>query len=127
MTCCPRTARTLIPYLGPADAFQHYQALTNSTLDSVTGLLTITSAQYANLQTLSFNIGGTSYGLTPNGQIWPRSLNAALGGSSSAIYLVVNNIGWPSGFGFDFCNGYGFLYVFLFVCDMIPPLIISPA
>lgn len=84
-------------------------------MDPTTNLLTITSAQYANLTTLSFNVGDTSYDLTPNAQIWPRSLNAAVGGNSSAIYLVVNNIGWQSGSGFDFCNGYTFLYVIQFV------------
>ncbi|KAG9312020.1 aspartic peptidase domain-containing protein [Chiua virens] len=109
------TGTTLI--LIATDAFQQYQSLTNATLDSTTGLLTITSAQYDNLQTLFFNIGNTSYGLTPNAQIWPRSLNSAIGGDSSAIYLVVNDIGSTSGSGFDFCNGYAFLQRFYTVFD----------
>ncbi|KAH0829210.1 acid protease [Lanmaoa asiatica] len=94
----------------PADAFKRYQSLTSATLDSTTGLLTITSSQYANLQTLSFNIGGTSYDLIPNAQIWPRSLNYVVGGNSSSIYLVVSDIGFPDGLTFDFINGYSFLY-----------------
>ncbi|KAG1884800.1 hypothetical protein F4604DRAFT_1901266 [Suillus subluteus] len=84
---------------------------------SNTGLLMITSDQYANLQALNFNIGGTSYGLTPNGQIWPRSLNSDIGGSSNNIYLVVNDIGSNSGTGLDFINGYSFLQRFYSVFD----------
>ena len=93
------------------DAFQKYQSATGGTLDNTTGLLTISSSQYSNLKTLSFNVGGTSYDLSPNAQIWPRSLNSLIGGSSGTIYLVVGDIGSPSGSGFDFVDGYTFLYV----------------
>ena len=94
-----------------ADAFQEYQSATSSTLDFNTGLLTVTNDQYAKLKTLSFHIGSTSYDLSPNAQIWPRSLNTAIGGSSGSIYLVVNDLGSPTGSGLDFINGYTFLYV----------------
>ncbi|KAG1884795.1 acid protease [Suillus subluteus] len=109
------TGTTLI--LIATDAFNKYQSATGATLDSNTGLLMITSDQYANLQTLNFNIGSTSYGLTPNGQIWPRSLNSDIGGSSNNIYLVVNDIGSNSGTGLDFINGYSFLQRFYSVFD----------
>ncbi|KAG2038405.1 aspartic peptidase domain-containing protein [Suillus americanus] len=99
------------------DAFNKYQSATGATLDRNTGFLMITSDQYANLQTLNFNIGGTSYGLTPNSQIWPRSLNTNIGGSSDNIYLVVNDIGSNSGTGLDFVNGYSFLQRFYSVFD----------
>jgi hypothetical protein len=98
---------------GLADAFQTYQSLTGGTLDSATTLLSITSDQYANLLPLTFEIGGIPYELTPNAQIWPRSLNTFIGGNSTAIYLIVNDIGTPSGSGFDFMNGYTFLYVYI--------------
>ena len=81
------------------DAFEIYQSKTGGTPDSATGLLSITSSQYANLQPLTFNIGGNSYDLPPNGQIWPRSLNTAMGGNSIAIYLIVADSGSPSGSG----------------------------
>ncbi|KAG2069581.1 acid protease [Suillus decipiens] len=109
------TGTTLI--LIASDAFSKYQSATGGTLDSATGLLMITSEQYANLKTLNFNIGGTSYGLTANGQIWPRSLNSDIGGSSNSIYLVVSNIGSDSGEGLDFINGYSFLQRFYSVFD----------
>ncbi|KAG1810919.1 aspartic peptidase domain-containing protein [Suillus subaureus] len=99
------------------DAFKKYQSATGAVLDNNTGLLMITSEQYSKLQTLKFNIGGTSYGLTPNGQIWPRSLNTDIGGSSNNIYLVVNDIGSNSGTGLDFINGYSFLQRFYSVYD----------
>ena len=80
-------------------------------MDSTTGLLAISSAQYSSLKTLSFEIGDTSYDLSPNAQIWPRSLNVAIGGSADSIYLVVGDLGSPSGSGLDFIDGYAFLCV----------------
>ena len=80
-------------------------------MDSNTGLLTISSSRYSSLKPLAFRIGDASYDLSPNAQIWPRSLNAEIGGSSSSIYLVVGDIGTPSGSGLDFIDGYTFLYV----------------
>jgi hypothetical protein len=94
-----------------SDAFSAYQSATGATSDESTGLLTITSAQYAALSNLDFNIGGTTFSLTPNAQIWPRSLNADIGGTSDNIYLVVSDLGTPSGEGLDFINGYAFLCV----------------
>jgi hypothetical protein len=41
---------------------------------------------------LNFVIGGTTFALTPNGQIWPRSLNTVIGGSASGIYLIVADV-----------------------------------
>ncbi|KAG9310078.1 aspartic peptidase domain-containing protein [Chiua virens] len=109
------TGTTLI--LIASDAFQTYQSLTGATQDQATSLLSITSTQYANLQTLTFNIGSKSYDLTPNAQIWPRSLNTAIGGSSSGIYLIISDIGTPSGSGLDFINGYTFLERYYSVFD----------
>ncbi|KAI6148313.1 acid protease [Pisolithus tinctorius] len=105
------TGTTLI--LIATDAFQAYQSATGGIMDNTTGLLRITQPQYNNLQTLSFHIGAQTYDLIPNAQIWPRSLNSAIGGSSNSIYLVVGDIGHPSGSGVDFTKGYVFLYVFL--------------
>ncbi|KAG1884008.1 acid protease [Suillus subluteus] len=109
------TGTTLI--LIATDAFNKYKSATGAMLDNNTGLLMITSAQYSKLKTLNFKIGGTSYGLTPNGQIWPRSLNTDIGGSSNNIYLVVSDIGSNSGTGLDFVNGYSFLQRFYSVYD----------
>jgi saccharopepsin len=109
------TGTTLI--LIATGAFQTYQSKTGSTLDSATGLLSITSAQYSSLQSLTFNIGGNSYDLTPNGQIWPRSLNVAIGGNSTSVYLIVGDIGSVYGSGLDFVNGYTFLERYYSVYD----------
>lgn len=46
--------------------------------------------------------GGTTFELTANAQIWPRALNSMLGGSDDKIYLVVADMGSPSGQGLDF-------------------------
>ncbi|KAG1861932.1 aspartic peptidase domain-containing protein [Suillus tomentosus] len=101
------TGTTLV--LIASNAFSTYQAVTGGVLDQTTGLLTITSSQYAKLQSLTFIIGDRAYDLTPNAQIWPRSLNTYLGGSSGNIYLIVADIGADSGSGLDFVNGYTFL------------------
>ncbi|KAK0199003.1 aspartic peptidase A1 [Armillaria mellea] len=100
-----------------SDAFRKYQSATGAVLDSATGLLRLTPTQFSNLKSLFFKIGGVSYELTPNAQIWPRSLNADIGGSPSAVYLIVNDIGTNSGEGLDFINGYTFLERFYTVFD----------
>ncbi|KAG6813213.1 hypothetical protein H0H92_013100 [Tricholoma furcatifolium] len=109
------TGTTLV-YIA-TDAYDRYVSATGATLDSTTGLLKITSAQYSALQPLYFNINGVAFELTPNAQLWPRSLNTAIGGSASDLYLVVNDIGSVTGSGLDFINGYAFLERFYAVFD----------
>ena len=72
--------------------------------DNNVGLLKLTQAQFDSLESLFFNIGDNTYELTPNAQIWPRSLNSELGGDSGAIYSVVSDLGSPSGQGLDFIS-----------------------
>ncbi|KAG1834252.1 acid protease [Suillus variegatus] len=109
------TGTTLI--LIASDAFDKYQAATGATFDETVGLLQISSYQYTKLSSLYFTIGGVTYELTPNAQIWPRSLNTAVGGTTDGIYLVVSSTGSPSGSGLDFTNGYCFLERFYSVFD----------
>ncbi|TFY69680.1 hypothetical protein EVJ58_g276 [Rhodofomes roseus] len=109
------TGTTLV--LIASDAYSKYKSAVGGKEDESTGLLRISSSQYSKLSTLNFNIGGTTYGLTANAQIWPRSLNSAIGGSSGDIYLVVGDIGSDSGEGLDFINGYAFLERFYSVFD----------
>lgn len=98
------TGTTLL--LIATDAFQAYQKATGAKLDNTTGLLTITEAQFENLQSLFFNIGGTSFELTPNAQIWPRALNSTIGGEEGKIYLVASDLGNQSGQGLDFISAW---------------------
>ncbi|KAN0128884.1 Aspartic peptidase domain containing protein [Lactarius tabidus] len=109
------TGTTLI--LLATDAFNRYKLATGAVLDINTGLLKINSTQYKNLQPLVFTAGDTSFQLTANAQIWPRSLNSLIGGTSGSIYLIVSDIGTPSGSGLDFINGYTFLERFYSVFD----------
>jgi hypothetical protein len=91
------------------DAFNTYKNATGATLDETTGLLKITSDQYSSLKPLIFTIGGTAFTLTPNAQIWPRSMNSVIGdtsGNSDNIYLIVADIGSET---FGFVSGYTFL------------------
>jgi hypothetical protein len=86
--------------LGAEEATNYRDSLSSRT----TGYLTITASQYESLQSLYFNIGGISYELTPNAQIWPRSLNAQIHGDEDSIYLVVTDLHKPSGQGLDFIS-----------------------
>lgn len=123
------------------DAFSRYEAATGGVLDEATGLLRVTPAQFNTLQSLFFNINGVSlywfltvqiqlscsslawrvlqvqFELTANAQAWPRSLNSAIGGNSNSVYLIVNDLGSPSGEGLDFINGFAFLERFYTVFD----------
>ncbi|KAG1851512.1 aspartic peptidase domain-containing protein [Suillus tomentosus] len=109
------TGTTLI--LIATDAFNKYQSATGATLNEDVGLLQISSDQYDQLSSLYFTIGEVTYELTPNAQIWPRSLNTAVGGDANSIYLVIADNGSPSGSGEDFTNGYCFLQRFYSVYD----------
>ncbi|KAI0634024.1 acid protease [Trametes polyzona] len=99
------------------DALQKYQRLTGAVFDDATGLLRITPDQFAKLQSLFFNINNVNFEFTANAQIFPRSLNTAIGGDADSIYLIVGDIGTPSGTGLDFINGQAFLERFYAVFD----------
>ncbi|KAI1786243.1 family A1 protease [Ganoderma leucocontextum] len=109
------TGTTLL--LIATDAFNTYQTLTGAELDNATGLLRLTPAQFGNLRSLLFTIGGTPFEFTPNAQAWPRALNTALGGSPDYVYLIVADLGSHSGQGLDFINGMSFLERFYHVYD----------
>jgi cathepsin E len=109
------TGTTLL--LIATDALTRYRAATGAVADRTTGLLRITPAQFANLQSLFFTINGVTFEFTANAQLWPRALNTAIGGTANNIYLIVGDIGTPSGQGFDFVNGYAFLERFYSVFD----------
>ncbi|KAG6919007.1 hypothetical protein DXG01_009717 [Tephrocybe rancida] len=109
------TGTTLL--LLASDAFARYRTATGAVLDNTTGLLRITAAQFANLKSLFFTINGVTFEFTANAQLWPRSLNTAIGGRANNIYLIVGNLGTPSGEGFDFVNGFAFLERFYSVFD----------
>ncbi|GJE89614.1 aspartic peptidase A1 [Phanerochaete sordida] len=109
------TGTTLI--MIATEAFNAYKSATGAVEDQSVGLLRLTPAQYDNLQPLNFVIGGTTYTLTPNAQIWPRSLNTLLGGSNDYVYLIVADLGDMLGQGLDFINGQTFLERFYSVYD----------
>ncbi|KAI0094424.1 aspartic peptidase A1 [Irpex rosettiformis] len=99
------------------DAFNRYRSATGAVLDNNTGLLRLTTAQFANLQSLFFTIGGKAFELTANAQIWPRNLNSLIGGNANSVYLIVGDLGSTSGQGLDFINGLTFLERFYSVFD----------
>ncbi|TFY81525.1 hypothetical protein EWM64_g2487 [Hericium alpestre] len=109
------TGTTLV--LIASDAFSRYRSATGGVEDNNTGLLRLSTSQFNNLQSLSFTTGGTTFELTANAQAWPRSLNTAIGGTSNNVYLIVNDVGTPSGEGLDFINGFTFLERFYSVFD----------
>ena len=80
-------------YRSLLDAYNKYVEETGALLDNSTGFLRISPANYENLKSLFFVIGGISYELNSNAQIWPRKLNNIIGGDEDGIYLVVDNVG----------------------------------
>ena len=57
------------------------------------------------------------FGLTADGQIWPRNLNTLIGGTAGKIYLIVGNSGIQTGLGMDFIFGQTFLERFYSAYD----------
>ena len=98
------TGTTLL--LLATDAFQAYQKATGGVMDETTGLLSITQSQFNSLQSLFFTIGGATFEMTANAQIWPRALNSVIGGESGKIYLVAADLGSQSGQGLDFISAF---------------------
>jgi len=111
------TGTTLL-YISPA-AFKKYKAaLSGSEIDSKTQLLKIPKASIKKMKSLFFIIGGVSFELTPNAQLWPRALNAALGGDSDAYYSIITAVtDYQHDLGLTFINGYTFLERFYSVYD----------
>ena len=71
------------------DAFSAYQQATGAVIDSANGLLKLTPDQYNNLQSLFFDIGGSTFELTPNAQIWPvRSIRVSAYEKPHALMLI---------------------------------------
>jgi len=99
-----------------SDAFAKYQQLTGGVASS-TGLLQINATQFAALKSLFFTVNNVDYEFTADAQVWPRALNSAIGGQPNDIFLVVADIGTPSGSGLDFINGFTFLERFYSVFD----------
>jgi len=99
------------------DAFNQYQSATGGVPDQSTGLLSITSDQFGSLNSIFITVSGTTFELTANAQIWPRSLNSAIGGTAGSIYLIVRDNGSNSGSGLDFILGQCFLERFYSVYD----------
>ena len=91
------------------DAYDIYASATGGVLDEGTNLLSITPAQYGNLQSLFFDIGYTTYEITPNAQIFPRASNELIGGTSDGIYLIVQDISYSRLAGMGFILGRPFL------------------
>lgn len=74
--------------LGLIDAFSSYQRATGGVIDETTGLLRVTSAQFADLPTLSFNISGTTFELTANAQAWPVRIDVSLTSSVNNEHIL---------------------------------------
>lgn len=104
-----------------SDAFALYQKATGATLDENTGLLRLPASQYNTLESLFFDISGTTFEFTSNAQIFPRVFNERIGGDNESIYLIVTDLGSPSGEGLDFINGLTFLQRFYTVYNSQTP------
>ena len=73
------TGTTLL--LLATDAFNNYVSATGATVDSDTGLLYISPESYADVQSLFFQVGNTTFEFTRDAQTFPLALNTVIGGS----------------------------------------------
>ncbi|KAJ4473163.1 family A1 protease [Lentinula aciculospora] len=105
---------TTLNYI-PTDAFNAYINSTGGIFDQATGLYEITEEQYNSLDDLVFTIGGVDFPLTPNAQIWPRSLNENIGGEEGKIYLAA--VATDPIEDLNFINGYVFLERYFSIFD----------
>ncbi|KAI5836292.1 acid protease [Schizophyllum commune Tattone D] len=99
------------------DAFDAYKKATGAKVDEATGLLTVTTEQFKKMKSLYFKIGETTFEFTPNAQKWPAMLGKMMGGKEGQIYLILADMGAPSGQGLDFIDGFGWLQRFYSVYD----------
>ncbi|KAG2063507.1 acid protease [Suillus decipiens] len=88
-----------------SDGYFKYQSATRSQYDHAMKLLTTPKIT---LTLLVHNFAQQAYCLTPNAQIWPRSINTRIGGVEGSIYLVICDLGTISGQKDDFTLGYVF-------------------
>ncbi|KAG2352435.1 aspartic proteinase [Suillus spraguei] len=100
-----------------SDAYGRYRAAIGATINKWNGLLHITSRQYSALQELKFHIGNIFFSLSPNTQIWPRSLNHRIHAEKDDIYLIIKTLSMPTGAGLDFIIGWTFMQRFYTVLD----------
>ncbi|KAK0207762.1 hypothetical protein IW262DRAFT_1450786 [Armillaria fumosa] len=94
--CIVDTGTTLL--LMSSGAYKKYMKATRASakmnddsllthIHTSTGLLCVTKEQFGT--TGSMSSLSTTFEMTPNAQIWPRSLNAMMRGKTDGIYLVV--------------------------------------
>ncbi|KAG2365298.1 aspartic peptidase domain-containing protein [Suillus spraguei] len=87
-----------------SNAYGRYRAAIGATINKRNGLLHITSHQYI-------------FSLSPNAQIWPRSLNHRSHAEKDDIYLIIKTLSMPTGAGLDFIIGWTFMQCFYTVLD----------
>ncbi|GJJ13202.1 hypothetical protein Clacol_007453 [Clathrus columnatus] len=90
----------------PTPAFQAYAAATNATVDPETGLLTVPDPK--TLESLYFEIGGTTFEFTPNAQKISKVVLQEAGVDPSSTLLVIADGGSLS-VGINFINGFVWL------------------
>ncbi|TFK67318.1 family A1 protease [Pluteus cervinus] len=102
----------------PSAAYEAYKAATGAEFDWRTQLLRIPAERYSELQSLYFIIDGVSFELTPNAQIWPRTINWFIGGTRDYVYSIIGQLGDRTDPGIGFVLGYTFLERFYSVYDV---------
>ncbi|OZJ01397.1 hypothetical protein BZG36_05764 [Bifiguratus adelaidae] len=108
------TGTTLI-YI-PDSAYNAFLEATEGSLDSTTGLVKIPSSSYSGLQNVNFNIGGTTFSLSPAQYIVPQDQVATFGGSAGNYYSYISSVGIRTG-GVNFILGQKFLENYYSVYD----------
>lgn len=88
------------------NAFQEYRRVTDSYLDRHSGLLSLREDSKAKKKSLFFEIGGKTFEIPPEDQLWPRALNDVAGGPEDDSYLVYVEMYNDSGVEISLINGF---------------------
>lgn len=93
-----------------------YGNITGFTVDQNSGLVSIPSDQYANLQDITFVVGGTNFTLTKEQYIVPQNLVTLFGGQAGQYLSVIGDLGQSQG-ALQFILGQSFLEYYYSVYD----------
>ncbi|KAL5489707.1 hypothetical protein ACEPAI_4539 [Sanghuangporus weigelae] len=99
-------------------AFDAYRHATHADFDCISKLLSLPPNEKINLKSLFFEIGGRSFEIPPEEQVWPQELNDVAGGPAEDSYLSYIELRSDNGVGISLINGFTWLQHFYIVLDV---------
>ena len=88
------------------ESFSAYRSATHADFDWYSKLLSLPPDAKKNLKSLFFEIGGRSFEIPPEEQVWPQKLNDVAGGPAEDSYLAFIEMLSDNGVGISLINGF---------------------